>query len=58
VRQRVGDRESVLSPREVAESAIAAVEADRVHVAPGAGVLSRAKARAESLLCDLTAAVE
>ncbi|RBM21874.1 short-chain dehydrogenase [Prauserella sp. PE36] len=43
----------ILTPREVAESAIAAVEAGRVHVAPGHGVLDRARARVDALLSDL-----
>ncbi|MFI5796766.1 SDR family NAD(P)-dependent oxidoreductase [Streptomyces sp. NPDC051677] len=42
-----------LSPREVAESAIAAIEADRVHVAPGGDVLERAQARVTALLADI-----
>lgn len=45
----------ILSPREVAEEAIAAIEADRVHVAPGGGVAERARARVEALLADITA---
>jgi NAD(P)-dependent dehydrogenase (short-subunit alcohol dehydrogenase family) len=43
----------ILSPLEVAEAAIAAVEQDRVHVAPGHDVLARARARVEALLTDL-----
>ncbi|MFJ9083421.1 SDR family NAD(P)-dependent oxidoreductase [Streptomyces sp. NPDC102384] len=43
----------ILSPREVAEAALAAVEAGRVHVAPGGGVVERARARVEGLLADL-----
>lgn len=42
-----------LSPREVAESAIAAIEADRVHVAPGGDVAERAQARVTALLADI-----
>lgn len=45
----------ILSPREVAESAIAAIEAGRVHAAPGGGVAARARARAEALLADIEA---
>ena len=44
-----------LSPREVAESAIAAIEADRVHVAPGGDVIERAQARVTALLADIAA---
>lgn len=43
----------ILTPLEVAEAAIAAVEEDRVHSAPGHDVLSRARARVETLLTDL-----
>lgn len=43
----------ILTPLEVAEAAIAGVEEDRVHVAPGHDVLSRARARVQSLLSDL-----
>ncbi|MDY0914564.1 SDR family NAD(P)-dependent oxidoreductase [Rathayibacter festucae] len=46
----VGD---ALSPREVAAAAVNALEAGRVHVAPGAGVLDRARLRIQSLLEDL-----
>ncbi|MFI9588151.1 SDR family oxidoreductase [Streptomyces sp. NPDC052236] len=42
-----------LSPRQVAESALEAVEADRVHVAPGGGVYERAEARVTALLADI-----
>ncbi|QNP74216.1 SDR family NAD(P)-dependent oxidoreductase [Streptomyces roseirectus] len=42
-----------LSPREVAESALAAVEAGRVHAAPGGDVAERAQARVEALLADI-----
>ncbi|MFF6804468.1 SDR family NAD(P)-dependent oxidoreductase [Streptomyces sp. NPDC012616] len=44
-----------LSPREVAGSAIAAIEADRVHVAPGGNVAERAQARVTALLADISA---
>ncbi|MEW9871622.1 SDR family NAD(P)-dependent oxidoreductase [Arthrobacter sp. HS15c] len=43
----------ILTPLGVAEAAIAAVEQDRVHVAPGHDVLARARARVEALLSDL-----
>ena len=43
----------ILSARQVAEAAIAAMEDDVVHVAPGAGVLERAQQRVQSLLSDL-----
>jgi NAD(P)-dependent dehydrogenase (short-subunit alcohol dehydrogenase family) len=46
---------AILSAREVAESAIAAIEAGRVHCAPGAGVADRARARVEHLLTDIAA---
>ncbi|MDX2939569.1 hypothetical protein [Streptomyces ipomoeae] len=44
-----------LSPREAAKSAIAAIEADRVHVAPGGHVAERAQARVTVLLADIAA---
>ncbi|WP_216893036.1 SDR family NAD(P)-dependent oxidoreductase [Nocardia alni] len=47
--------EAILSPRQVAEEAIAAIEAGRVHSAPGRGVVERAQARGEALLRDITA---
>lgn len=43
----------ILTPLEVAEAAIGAVERDRVHVAPGHDVLARARARVDALLGDL-----
>lgn len=43
----------ILSLRQVAESALEAVEADRVHVAPGGGVYERAEARVTALLADI-----
>lgn len=46
-------RGGILSPAEVAAEALAAIEAGRVHVAPGTGVAGRARARAESLLADI-----
>ncbi|TCN46729.1 NADP-dependent 3-hydroxy acid dehydrogenase YdfG [Rhodococcus sp. SMB37] len=46
---------NVLTPREVAESALAAIEAGRVHVAPGIGVVERARRRVDELLADITA---
>jgi NAD(P)-dependent dehydrogenase (short-subunit alcohol dehydrogenase family) len=46
---------SALTPDEVAQSALAAIEAGLVHVAPGAGVLDRALARVQALLSDLEA---
>nr|MBP1189487.1 NAD(P)-dependent dehydrogenase (short-subunit alcohol dehydrogenase family) [Frigoribacterium sp. PvP032] len=46
---------SALTPDEVARSALAAIEAGLVHVAPGAGVLDRALARVQALLSDLEA---
>ncbi|KRE65502.1 MULTISPECIES: SDR family NAD(P)-dependent oxidoreductase [Micrococcaceae] len=42
-----------LTPSEVAEAALDAVDAGIVHVAPGAGVLERAKDRVNALLADL-----
>jgi NAD(P)-dependent dehydrogenase (short-subunit alcohol dehydrogenase family) len=45
----------VMSARAVAEAALAAIEADRVHSAPGSGVADRARARVEGLLADLAA---
>lgn len=43
----------ILTPLEVAAAAIAGIEEDRVHVAPGHDVLARARARVETLLSDL-----
>ncbi|WP_067887942.1 SDR family NAD(P)-dependent oxidoreductase [Nocardia vaccinii] len=48
-------RGGILSPREVAEAALTAVEQGRVHAAPGAGVAERAQARVDALLADLAA---
>ena len=45
---------SFLTPAEVAEAALDAVDAGIVHVAPGAGVLERAQDRIKGLLADLT----
>lgn len=42
-----------LTAEEVARAALDAIEAGLVHVAPGAGVLNRARARVASLLADL-----
>ncbi|WP_433710500.1 SDR family NAD(P)-dependent oxidoreductase [Nocardia sp. CA-084685] len=56
MRSLAATRGGILSPREVAESALAAIEAGRVHVAPGDGVAARARARVDSLLADITAA--
>jgi NAD(P)-dependent dehydrogenase (short-subunit alcohol dehydrogenase family) len=47
----------ILSPEDVAGAAVAAIEAGRVHVAPGGGVLDRARDRVARLLDDLEAAV-
>jgi len=55
MRALASGRAGILSPREVAESALAAVEAGRVHVAPGGGVLERARDRVDALLADITA---
>jgi NAD(P)-dependent dehydrogenase (short-subunit alcohol dehydrogenase family) len=44
-----------LSPRTVADCAIAAIEAQRVHSAPGEGVLVRAQRRVTVMLADLLA---
>lgn len=46
----------ILTAAEVAEEALAAIAADRIHVAPGGGVFDRAQARVDSLLADLIAA--
>lgn len=56
MRSQAGARGGILSPREVAESALAAIEAGRVHVAPGDGVATRARARVDTLLADITVA--
>jgi len=53
MRRMIESQGGISTPRQVAESAIAAVEADRVHAAPGGGVLARATRRAESLLADI-----
>ena len=42
-----------LTAQEVAEAALAAVEADIVHVAPGEGVMERARKRVDELINDL-----
>ncbi|MET8208905.1 SDR family NAD(P)-dependent oxidoreductase [Streptomyces sp. NPDC005373] len=55
MRSVAGARGGILSPREVAEATLTAVEADRVHVAPGTGVAQRARARVEALLADIAA---
>jgi NAD(P)-dependent dehydrogenase (short-subunit alcohol dehydrogenase family) len=54
MRSLAASRGGILSPREVAESAIRAIEGGHVHVAPGAGVAQRARARVEVLLADIT----
>jgi NAD(P)-dependent dehydrogenase (short-subunit alcohol dehydrogenase family) len=46
-------RPDILSPRQVAEEAIDAVENGRVHVAPGGDVLERARVRVDALLRDI-----
>jgi len=43
----------ILTAREVAEAALLAVEAGRVHSAPGGGVRERAEARVSALLADI-----
>lgn len=53
MRAQAAAQGGILTPAEVAEEALAAIEADRVHVAPGAGVASRARKRVESLLADI-----
>ncbi|MET9387061.1 SDR family NAD(P)-dependent oxidoreductase [Streptomyces sp. NPDC002928] len=53
MRSFAASRGGILSPREVAEAALDAIEADRVHVAPGGGVAERARARVEALLSDI-----
>lgn len=44
----------ILTPREVADAALDAIESGRLHVAPGGGVLERTQARIARLLTDLT----
>jgi hypothetical protein len=44
----------ILSPQDVALAAIDAVEADRLHVAPGGGVADKARARIAELADDLS----
>lgn len=46
-----------MSARAVADAALIAVEAGRVHVAPGQGVLDRARRRVEDLMDDLEAQI-
>jgi short-subunit dehydrogenase len=53
MRAMAASRGGILSPRQVAESAIAAIDAGRVHVALGGGVAERAQARVEALLADI-----
>ncbi|MCX4831266.1 SDR family NAD(P)-dependent oxidoreductase [Streptomyces sp. NBC_01016] len=53
MRSMADNRGGILSPREVAEAALDAVEAGRVHVAPGGGVVERARARVAALLADI-----
>ncbi|KQR51756.1 short-chain dehydrogenase [Leifsonia sp. Leaf336] len=52
----IGDLPGAMSARAVADAALIAVEAGRVHVAPGDGVLERARSRVEHLIADLEAA--
>ncbi|MFJ9100557.1 SDR family NAD(P)-dependent oxidoreductase [Streptomyces sp. NPDC102405] len=47
--------DGILSPREVAAAALHAVEANRVHTAPGTGVAARARTRVDALLADIEA---
>ncbi|WP_306320093.1 MULTISPECIES: SDR family oxidoreductase [unclassified Streptomyces] len=53
MRSMAAGRGGILSAREVAEAALATVEAGRVHVAPGGGVVERARARVTGLLADI-----
>lgn len=53
MRQIAAASGGILTPLEVAEAALAAVMENKVHVAPGHGVLARAKARVDALLADL-----
>lgn len=53
MRAQAASQGGILSPREVAEIALEAIEAGRLHVAPGAGVAGRAKARVDALLANL-----
>ncbi|KAA9089109.1 SDR family oxidoreductase [Microbacterium radiodurans] len=46
-------RPDILSPRQVADAALEAVAAGRVHVAPGGDVAERAQARVDLLLRDI-----
>jgi NAD(P)-dependent dehydrogenase (short-subunit alcohol dehydrogenase family) len=43
----------IITAREAAEAALAAIEADRVYAAPGRQVFERAEARTQSLLADI-----
>lgn len=54
----IRDLGTALTPREVAEAALGAVEAGTVHVAPGEGVFDRSRARVERLLADLAVGVQ
>lgn len=49
----IGDLPGAMSARAVADAALIAVDAGRVHVAPGDGVLDRARSRVEHLIADL-----
>ncbi|WP_189321495.1 SDR family NAD(P)-dependent oxidoreductase [Streptomyces flaveus] len=55
MRSAAAGRDGILTRREVAEAALAAVAAGRVHTAPGAGVARRARTRVEGLLADIAA---
>ncbi|MCL2585244.1 MAG: SDR family NAD(P)-dependent oxidoreductase [Streptosporangiales bacterium] len=54
MRSQAAAQGGILTPVEVAEEALKAIEAGRVHVAPGTGVADRARTRVESLLSDIT----
>ena len=53
MRQIAAASGGILTPLEVAEAALSAIVQNKVHVAPGHGVLARAKARVKALLSDL-----
>jgi NAD(P)-dependent dehydrogenase (short-subunit alcohol dehydrogenase family) len=55
MRKLAAEHGGILTPREVADAALDAIESDRLHVAPGGGVFERAQARIARLLTDLAA---
>lgn len=50
----VASQGGIITARQAAESALDAIQADRVHAAPGGGVYERAETRTRSLLDDIS----